>query len=148
MTLTSTVHALTSTIDPLNSTCICNHTILFLTKHCYEPDLQNCTSCNPLTCHKVFRHTMRCKKYTDCSSPYIPTPKPQPTEPNPTNINPTQNPPNNQKKETIITLSILLPLCISILLSLFIWIKKRARGIQEEELPLSNLQDDYGSTVV
>ena len=143
---TSTVDPFTSRIDPLTSTCICNTTIRFLTKHCYEPDLQNCTHCNPLLCHKVFRHTMRCKKYTDCSSAYIPTPKPKPTEPNPTHINPTHSPPNGHKKETIITLSILLPIVVMVSISICIWIKKRGRGLQEEALPLANLQQDaYGS---
>ena len=144
-----TIDPLTSTIDPLASTCICNTTIPFLTKHCYEPDLDNCTSCNPLRCHKVFRHTMRCKKYNDCSSAYIPTPKPKPTQPNPTDLNPTQSPPNGQKKETIITLSILLPLLVILSISICIWIKKRGRGIPDEELPLSNMQQDgYQSIII
>ena len=141
-----------TTIDPLKSTCICNTTIKYLTKNCYEPDLENCTHCNPLLCHKVFKHTMRCKKYTDCSSAYIPTPKPAPTptEPNPTHINPTDIPPNGHKKETIITLSILLPIVVIVSISIGIWIKKRARGLQEEALPLANLQqqDDYGSIII
>ena len=147
--LISTIDPLTSTIDPLASTCICNTTIPFLSKHCYEPDLDNCTSCNPLRCHKVFRHTMRCKKYNDCSSAYIPTPKPKPTQPNPTDLNPTQSPSNGQKKETIITLSILLPLLVILSISICIWIKKRGRGIPDEELPLSNMQQDgYQSIII
>ena len=135
--MTSEIDPLTPTSNPLLQ-CNCNNTIRFLTKHCYEPDLDNCTSCNPLVCHKVFRHTMRCKKYNECSRPYIPTPTPKPTP------KPTQIPPKSQKNQTIIILSIILPLIVILSFSLWLWFKKNASSRlqdEDEEVPLSNLNE-------
>ena len=104
-------------IPQTNVKCTCNASTTYFTTKCFENNLDECTSCNPLKCQTFFVALFTCTRQYSCTQANTTTPAPtthSPTDPSPTKPSPPTKPiptipePKHGQSNTTIALSILV----------------------------------------
>ena len=126
--------------------CSCVDVIRYYTNTCWQDDLKQCTSCDPLKCKKkILKKRKDCKKYENCAPP--PTKPTTPPTPNTTSISPTDIP---QKNNSNLIIALVIPLVFLLLIGLLIFLKKKynclrnTTSFEGENIHLPNIISNDG----
>ena len=122
--------------------CSCLDTIRYFTNTCWQDNLEECSSCDPLQCKKKFLKKRRdCKKFKNCSAPHTKPTTPPTT--NTTSISPTDIPQKNNSN--LIIGLVFLPFFL-LLIGLLIFLNKKyncfnrnTTTFEGENIQLSNI---------